>query len=102
VSNPRAKTKEELREEFMDKVRLTVQYWQRETRSSKDDAISGVAFSILNIFDGTAMGICGFDIVARPHPDDKEFHKSEGENWTKDGTVINDDAALHEMFYEKK
>ena len=39
-----------------------------------------------------------FDIVASPHPDDKEYHRSAGEDWIEPGAVIND-CMLHELLY---
>lgn len=62
----------------------------------------GVAFSILNILDGTTMSLPAFNLTLSPHPDDKEFLQGEGENWYEDGTVINDDVMLHEMFYHDR
>ena len=59
-----------------------------------------VVFSILNMFDGTSMGVPALDIVARPHPDDRPDHKAEGENWWHNGRLVNDDGEvlLHEAW----
>lgn len=97
----KAKTAEELRDEVLDHVRALAAYWaehpdQRTVRERCD----GLAFSILNIFDGTSGDLPAFDLVARPHPDDKSYHQERGEDWIEDGTVIND-CMLHEMYYQK-
>ena len=100
IGEPRAYTKEEVRDMFMDKVRSTAQYWATIPEGGTiQERCEGTAFSILNIFDGTTMDLPGFDIVARPHPEDKQYCIDEGENYFEDGTVINDDCMLHELFY---
>ena len=60
---------------------------------------NGLAFSILNIFDGTSIELPAMDIVLRPHEDDKEYLRGEGMDWFEDGMVIND-CYLHELFYK--
>jgi hypothetical protein len=59
------------------------------------------AFSILNILDGTTVGLPAFDVVARPHPNDKADCIAESQRWIEDGMVINSDVYMHEMYYNK-
>lgn len=87
-----AHTKEQARDELLSYVRNYCAYWAREGKSPKD-MCEGLAFSILNIFDGTAGMLPAFDIVCRPHPDDN------GHPFV-DGMVINDDCQLHELFVQ--
>lgn len=97
----RAYTAEELRERFLDHVRHQIAYWEREGRApTAREKLEGLAFSIMNIFDGTT-GLPAFDITAAPHPDDKQFNIDNGENWIEPGTVIND-CMLHELLFEKE
>lgn len=86
----RAYTKEEIREQFLEHIKELIKYWARLPNKSLEDVGEGVAFSILNIFDGTTMNLPAFDITVRPHPDDKGYNVARNENWYKDGTVIND------------
>ena len=104
---PRARTPEELRADFMDHCRAIADYWagsgiqhQDGTSYSCHERLSGLLHSFLCIFDGVSGGMPAFDIVASPHPDDKEYHRSEGENWIEPGTVING-TMLHELLYRE-
>jgi hypothetical protein len=49
------------------------------------------------MLDGSAMDIVAFDLVARPHEDDKEYCIDKGENWVEEGTVIS--TTLHEYWH---
>jgi hypothetical protein len=98
MEQPRAKTKEEVREEFLSQVHSYVEYWQNESRSDEKGKVSGVAFSILALIDGDGE-LPAMDIVMRPHPSDEAYFKEKGENWIPDGLIIND-VPLHEQFYK--
>jgi hypothetical protein len=100
MSEPRAKTAEEARADFLAHVRQVARYWESPPDRTVRERLEGLAFSILNIFDGTS-GLPAMDIVLRPHPDDEAFYKSEDENWFEDGQIINDGVMLHEVFYER-
>jgi hypothetical protein len=94
----RAYTAEEVREQLLAHIRHLARYWATiPDRQTPLERCEGLAFSILNIFDGTSS-LPAFDIVLSPHPDDKAFHQSEGENWYEPGMMIND-CMLHELFY---
>ena len=95
----KAKTAEDLRVEVIDHIRRIAAYWSEHPEpKTVRERCDGLAFSILNIFDGTT-DLPAFDIVARPHPDDKEYDQSNGDDWIEDGTVINDGCMLHEIYY---
>lgn len=97
---PRAKTAEEIRSDFMDTCRSIADYWASEAvpRQNCHERIQGALHSFLVLLDGCSGEMPAFDVVARPHPDDKAYHQAEGENWIEDGTVIND-TMLHELLY---
>lgn len=116
AGEPRARTAEEIRDDFMDTCRHLVDFWA-SPRTRKfpagpgtipdwvieailRDRLSGLLHSFLCIFDGVSGGWPAFDIVASPHPDDKEYHRDEGEDWIEPGTVIND-TMLHELLYRR-
>lgn len=104
MSEPEAKTAEEIRRDFMDTLRALADYWAGKGGSNVPgertchERLQGLVHSVLCIFDGVSGGLPAFDIVARPHPDDKAYHIAEGEDWIEDGTVIND-TMLHEFLY---
>lgn len=95
---PRAYTPEELREQFLDHFRLMAQYWADLPGLDNISRCDGVAFSILSMLDGSA-NLPVFDVIARSSPDDKQYHVEKGENWVEDGTIINEDCMLHEIYY---
>jgi hypothetical protein len=95
VSKP--KTAEEVRVQVLAHIRHLSKYWATLLDKTIQDRCDGLAFSILNIFDGTTT-LPAFDLVVRPHPDDKQFHINEGSDWYEDGMVVND-CMMHEEFY---
>lgn len=97
---PRAYTKEEAKEAFLHHVRSLVTYWDK-CDCPQNDKLSGLAFSILNTFDGGAMSLPAMDIVLRPHASDEEFCRRNGDNWWPDGMVINDEVNLHDQLFRK-
>lgn len=103
----RAKTAEDVRGEFLGHIHALVSYWAGErgsnvpTEKSVKERLDGLAFSILNIFDGTAMALPAFDIVCSPHPEDKAYCQENEDNWYESGQVINDGCMLHELWCAK-
>lgn len=97
----RAITKEELREQILNQMRVYAREWAALPNKTEQERCDGLAFSILNIFDGTTAALPAFDIVARPHPDDKRYYQENGENYIEDGTILNDDCMLHDLYYRR-
>ena len=110
----RAKTKEEVRNEFINEIKDMGQYWleiQKENGYDTKRTLEGFLFSIYGLFDGVNVGVPafdiviakrngekkGFNIVVRPHPDDKQYHQKNDEDYYEDGMCINDDIYLHEI-----
>jgi hypothetical protein len=92
-------TKEEMRQMFLDQLQSIASYWSQLGGITPREMCDGVVFSILNVFDGCSDGFsCAIDLVMAPHPEDKDYHTSNGENWVEPGQVINDDVMLHELF----
>ncbi len=92
-----AYTVEEARENFLNNLKAICRYWSQVEGRTELEKCEGVAFSILNIFDGTSAALPMMDIVLRPHPEDKDFNISNGEKYYEDGQVIND-CYLHSLF----
>lgn len=96
----RAITQEELTQSFLDSVRMLVDHWDRTPLTeSQSKRLQGLAFSILVLLDGCCSGMPAFDIVARPHPDDKAFCIALRGDYIEDGTKLL--PWLHEQFYKK-
>jgi hypothetical protein len=96
---PRAKTEEEVRREIFATIRGYVNYWANLPDNTSEERCDGLAFSILNIFDGTTVSLPAMNISLSPHPDDMLFNKNNGENWYEPGMIIND-CCLHEEYYK--
>jgi hypothetical protein len=96
----RAFTKEEVRQEFLNHIKGLGKYWLRVQKQENYDTkrtIEGFLFSVYGLFDGINGSMPAFDIVVKPHPDDKQFKIDEEENYYEDGMCINDDCHLHEL-----
>lgn len=101
---PRELTEDEVQRVFLDHVRAMCRYWVQESRATTvKEKVEGVAFSILVALDGGNIGLPGFIVVPSPHPDDKEYRRSRGENWYPEndpGAVKCDiGGSLHEHFH---
>jgi hypothetical protein len=96
-----AYTKEEVRDQFLHQVRGLAKYWSTVPGRTDLEKCEGLAFSIMNIFDGTSMVLPAMDITLRPHEDDKQFCIDNNEKYYEDGMVINDDCMLHERFFKE-
>lgn len=108
MTEPRELTDDEVREQFLRHVWTMIGYWASEPWSNVPEGYSnrqrleGLAHSILTTIDGSSAGIPAFALAPSPHPEDKEFHRSEGENWwpTAGRSVPHDiGGGLHEHFY---
>jgi len=76
---------DEVKQDFMNSVRNIALYWSELPNKTPKERCEGVAFSILNIFDGTSGDMPMLDIVA---------------NIDGAETVIND-CMLHEQFFKE-
>lgn len=95
----RAYTAEEVRDQFLDHCHSLVDYWLNESRTPDvKDKMNGLVFSILNIFDGTTAALPAFDIIPSPHPSDKAYCQSNGDNWYE--AVVINDCHLHDEWYK--
>lgn len=96
MSEPRAFTVEEIREQFIDQLRNESKYWSGLPGKTPRERCDGMVFSFLSMLDG-AFALPAFDVVTSPHPDDEQYLKCDGENWYPTGVIIND-CQLHEIF----
>lgn len=97
----RPHTPAEARNMFLAQIAAYASYWGGQHSMPVQQRISGLAFSILNIIDGGAMGFpASIDLVLRVNPEDKPYLKARGENWLADHQIINDGPDLHELWFE--
>ena len=103
MDKPRTMTKEEVRELFLDSIRVLVDYWDKVENVSQRDKIDGVAFSILNIIDGMSGDFpCPLTLVTEYSEEDKQYCIENGKNYVEDSMAINDDVMLHEIYYKEE
>ena len=102
TDQPRAYTRDEVRDLFLDTIHRMVDYWVK-VRDPEYESIQrrleGLAFSILVILDGES-GLPDFKVIPSPHPDNQKFHQEKGQNWFPDD--VNIAGELHEEFYREE
>ena len=89
-------TKQECVDMFMEYVMSLVSYWAN-VEGSKEWVLHGLLHSILVVFDGEAAALPAFDLVPSPHPDDKQYHIDNGENYWPEDMHMNDETYLHDI-----
>jgi hypothetical protein len=107
MTEPRAYTEDEIVGLLIGNIRATVRYWATLPDTDKatgrlltvEGRCEGVAFSILSLLDGASLNMPAFDLIARPHPDDRQTHEAEGENWFEPGSVVS--VSLHDHFFHR-
>jgi hypothetical protein len=97
VEDPRAWTKEEVRDQLMNQLKQIALAWSSYPNKTPLERCEGVIHSVLAMFDGESAELPAMDIALSPHASDKEFNQGEGNNWYESGMVINDDVNLHDM-----
>lgn len=99
---PKAYTKEKARIMMLKHMQSVAEYWANLPNKTNIERCEGLLFSILVMFDGGSGLWPAMNISMDPHPDDMEYHQSQGENWFEPDMVINDDCQLHELFSAMK
>ena len=96
-----AYTEEEVRNKFLANAKSIAHYWATtESGGDTKERIEGAIFSLLNVIDG-GSNLPAFDLVVRPHPDDKGYYLGIGEKYYEDGMNICD-GELHSQFINFK
>ena len=99
TTKPRAYTEEEIREKFIEAVKVNTRYWEEQEDLSVHDRVEGAVFSALVILDGESF-LPGFAVIPRPHPDDRDYDISNGRNWYPNDVDIS--GCLHEQLLSQK
>lgn len=104
MTEPRAYTTDEVREQFLQSVWEYVRYWQELPDKTTDDRLKGLAFGILCLLDGVTVTLPAFQVVPYPHPDDREWRVLQGDNYYSQSEPNDNDIAggLHELFYSAR
>lgn len=101
---PREWTEDEIRERLLRHVWDMVEYWADRPGKPIEERLSGLAFSILAALDGCAMAIPAFIVAPCPHESDKDFNRSNGDNWYPENHKAKVKAdiggSLHELFHK--
>jgi hypothetical protein len=102
---PRVLTQEEVQEQFFHLLWTYIDYWATigpEFRPSRN-RLEGLAFSVLNMLDGTT-NLPAFDVITNPNSVDKEYCRDKlKENWwpqREEGVTVHGNDMLHEKFYD--
>ena len=106
-NQPREYNEDEVRAQFLRHVNELVRYWENEAR--KPDSLSkleGLAFSIMSAIDGCAGDLPKYVLAPDPHPEDKEYNKSQRENYFPEnhesGVKCDISGGLHELLQKYK
>lgn len=101
MSKIQAYTEEEVRNKFLSTAKGIAHYWATtKDGGTTQERIEGAIFSLLNVIDGGSH-MPSFDLVVRPHPDDKEYFINMGSKYYEDGMNICD-GELHSQFINFK
>lgn len=99
-------TVEEMQEMFIKKIWEYIHYWQGDKILNPAEKLEGLAFSILNLIDGS-YSLPSFLLIPVPHQEDKKESIDNEENYWIDqsdklGDIksINGNQLLHEIFFK--
>jgi hypothetical protein len=107
---PRELTEEEVRDRLLAHVRGMVHYWEMIKLGPKEglhERLEGLAFSMLVMLDGGSVDLPKFIVAPDPHPSDREYLASEGEDWYPENHSVVDTVkadlggSLHEHFHKR-
>lgn len=95
-------TTDEIRTKFLRHIWHMIDYWEKEDRpETVRERLEGLAHSMLSTLDGCSGELPSFIVAPHPHPEDKAFYISEGENWYPMNEEAEGDigGCLHELLY---
>ena len=107
---PREYTEKEVRAAVLDHIWGMIAYWRdEERRPTVVGKMEGLAFSIMSMLDGSAVGLPNFIVAPDAHPDDKEYSKKHQEDWyphqtgkTLDSIKCDIGGSLHDEFHKHR
>lgn len=96
----RAKTEEEIKEEFLTEVENISHYWTSLPNKTNKERCEGVAFSIMVLLDGCSA-LPAINMHIAPHEDDKQYYIESNEDYYKDNMMFNN-SMLHEQIFKNQ
>lgn len=93
-------SEDEIREQVLDHLADMLHYWETLPDKTLHERMDGLVFSVLTMLDGCTMTVPGFKVIPCPHPDDKEYHQANGEQWYPDDVDIG--GGLHEYWSQSR
>lgn len=73
---------EEVKAQFLKYVNRLIQFWEKDSKAPDSlSKLEGLAFSIMSAIDGEASDLPKYILAPDPHPEDKEYLRSKGENY---------------------
>ena len=96
----RAKTEEEIKEEFLTEVENISHYWTSLPNKTNKERCEGVAFSIMVLLDGCSA-FPAISMHIAPHEDDKQYCIESNEDYYKDNMMFNN-SMLHEQIFKNQ
>jgi hypothetical protein len=102
---PREYRPKEVRDAFLDQIKVYIQEWSRKKGIPRKEALEGCTHQILALIDGEGP-LPGFILAPHPHFSDKTYNQEIlKDNWFPENndTPVNCDISgdLHLSFYEK-
>lgn len=75
-------TEDEVKEQFLDHIRMLVNYWDNETsKQTQTERLKGLAHSILSTIDGCSDSLPAFILAPLPREEDKQDAIDNDENY---------------------
>ena len=108
-NEPREFTEDEVRDRFLTQVWVNIDYWdgaydQIVADKSCREKLEGLAFSLLSMLDGCSVALPSFTVAPMPHPEDRDYHQEQGENWWPENhnadVKCDIGGCLHDLFHK--
>ncbi len=99
------KTEEEVREAFLNHVRMLVDYFEKETsKETLRERLDGLAYSILSTIDGENSQLPSFILAPMPHKDSKQYYINHEDDYYPENhnsnVRCNISGSLHDNFFK--
>ena len=99
-------TNEEIRIQFINHLKMLVDYWDSLPNKSSKQKLEGFLHSTLVTIDGGCGGMCGFQLIPSVHPSDKEYCIKNNKDYypcpKQSKYDIREDCEMHDLLYTSK
>jgi len=95
-------TTDEVKEQFINHVKMLIEYWDKIENKTTKEKLNGFAHSLLATIDGSSVDLPAFVLAPSPHIDDKRYHIENGENYYSENNNVKCDISgnLHQLLYK--